>query len=96
MMRREWAACRGCGAERHVFRGDCEECGAPVCSVCCVEENNSLGLCRWCAVKHLNQALAPLVPICVCADPAILGWSALIETSIRKFIKEDISEKILQ
>ena len=65
---REAASCRGCGAERHSFRGECESCDAPVCSECCVEENNQTGLCRRCAIKRLNQQLAPLVPICICSE----------------------------
>jgi hypothetical protein len=66
--------CTGCGAYKHVFTGECEDCGCSICSVCCVEARNdawssaSSGLCRKCAIRRLNQELAPLVPICVCSE----------------------------
>jgi hypothetical protein len=68
-------ACRGCGAEKHDFLTECQDCEAPLCNHCCVEDNTDpisrredISLCRKCAVNRLNEKLAPLLPVCTCED----------------------------
>jgi hypothetical protein len=65
-------ACHGCGAEKHEWLVACGDCEAAICSQCAVDaayfRDSSWMVCRSCAVKRLNQGIAPLVPVCICSE----------------------------